>query len=511
MTQAVAVRKHGDDFQARVFWLYAAQLLDAKGAVARVAYETGPKAFDDVLVEYAAARGPQDHTGHHVVRDHLQCKWHVRPDEFGYADLVDPSFSNAQTFSFLQRARYAQQQYAPDGLGLRFKLVTNWRLRRNDPLALIVLMQSQALDLARFFDGTTDASAMGAVRKLWREHLGIDEDALRLVARTLGVTLRLDSAEELRDRLNDRFAAVGLIRIPVSEASFIYDDLIGKLHAQGRNDFDRDSFRAMCEQEKLFANDRERNPVTVGVRSFMHPIDDLEARCDQTLNLVPHFDRRFIRDEKAWDHTLFPDLRAFILSAARANDHLRIILDTHVSLAFGVGSILDVKSGKTVEIEQRTAGRRFWSATDLPEDPNWPRFFMEIEMIGSGAERAVAVSLTHDVSNDVRKYVKTNPAIGSIIHFRLISGTSRQSVQCGRHAQILADAFLAELRKAGTGLVTHIFIAGPNAFAFFLGQNQPAIGPVVIYEWDFEGTRDATYRPGLRLPQAGADAAHRAA
>jgi len=200
------------------------------------------------------------------VRDHLQCKWHVRPDEFGYTDLADPNFSNAQTFSFLQRARDAQQQFAPDGLGARFKLVTNWRLRRGDPLSRLILMQWQAFDLARLFDGTTDASLMGSVRKLWRDHLGIDDGALHLVARTLGVTLRLDSGEEFRDRLNDRFAAVGLIRVPSSEASFFYDDLIGKLHGQGRKDFDRDSFRAMCEQEKLLDNNHERNPITVGVR-----------------------------------------------------------------------------------------------------------------------------------------------------------------------------------------------------------------------------------------------------
>jgi hypothetical protein len=74
----------------------------------------------------------------------------------------------------------------------------------------------------------------------------------------------------------------------------------------------------------------------------MHPIDDLEARCDRALNLVPHFDGRFIRGEQAWNDTPFPALRAFILAAARENDNLRIIFDTHVSLAFGVGAILNV-------------------------------------------------------------------------------------------------------------------------------------------------------------------------
>jgi hypothetical protein len=42
-------------------------------------------------------------------------------------------------------------------------------------------------------------------------------------------------------------------------------------------------------------------------------------------------------------------------------------------------------------------------------------------------------------------------------------------------------------------------MAGPNAFAFFLGQNQPAMGPVIVYEFDFEGGRDSTYRPGLSV------------
>lgn len=96
MTQAVVARQQGDHFQARVFWLHAALLLDPTSGVVRVAYETGPKAFDDVLVEYDPVQAPQDHTGAPLVRDHLQCKWHVRPNEFGYADLADPGFSNAQ-------------------------------------------------------------------------------------------------------------------------------------------------------------------------------------------------------------------------------------------------------------------------------------------------------------------------------------------------------------------------------------------------------------------------------
>ena len=45
----------------------------------------------------------------------------------------------------------------------------------------------------------------------------------------------------------------------------------------------------------------------------------------------------------------------------------------------------------------------------------------------------------------------------------------------------------------------HVFIAGPNGFAFFLGQHQQAIGPAAIYEWDFDGQRGGGYSLGLSV------------
>jgi hypothetical protein len=43
-------------------------------------------------------------------------------------------------------------------------------------------------------------------------------------------------------------------------------------------------------------------------------------------------------------------------------------------------------------------------------------------------------------------------------------------------------------------------IAGPGAFTFFLGQRQPGLGRVVLYEFDFEGNRGGSYEPSLSLP-----------
>ena len=103
----------------------------------------------------------------------------------------------------------------------------------------------------------------------------------------MAISQRLESGADLRKRLNDRFAAVGMRQVPPSEAGFLYDDLIRKLHAQGRNTFDPASFRDLVEDENLLTPLLSR-PKTLGVRSFMHPIDDIEARSDESVNLVPH-------------------------------------------------------------------------------------------------------------------------------------------------------------------------------------------------------------------------------
>jgi hypothetical protein len=39
----------------------------------------------------------------------------------------------------------------------------------------------------------------------------------------------------------------------------------------------------------------------------------------------------------------------------------------------------------------------------------------------------------------------------------------------------------------------HLFIAGPGAFAFYLGQRQVALGPTTLCEFDFEGSRGGSY------------------
>lgn len=503
MTQAVAVRRDGDAFQARVFWRKAACLLDPLSSVTRVGFESGPKGFDDVWVAYDVGRAPGDHEGKPILREHIQCKWHVSVNDFGHADLIDPEWINANKVSLLQRARAAQVAHARDGIGARFKLLTNWRIGQTDPLRRYINQKSKTLRLKDLFDGTRDSSNSGKIRKLWREHLDINDQELLLLARTLSLDTDSTSLDDHRDNLDLLFENRGLRRIPANESSFVYDDVAYQWLAQGRLEFDRQTFREACKREGLLTGD-SCTDVVFGVKSFEHSFDRLEDRSTSVLDLIPHFDERAIRNQAEWVTTLYPKLKSFLQGAARDSQRLQLILDTHITLAFATGSVLNIKSGRSIQIEQRTVQRKVWHSSDTPRDLSWSGWEFNLEAVNeSEGDMVVAVCLTHDVVAAVKAYCAASlPQASSLLIARPTCGVGSRSVACGQHAFDLAETLALQInqRRPARRSPLHLFIAAPNAFTFFLGQRQPGLGKVTMYEYDFEGANDGGYKPSLSLP-----------
>jgi hypothetical protein len=291
--------------------------------------------------------------------------------------------------------------------------------------------------------------------------------------------------------------------VPDNESSFIYDDIAFQWLAQGRLEFDRTTFRQACQREGLL-DGAGKSFHTYGLKSFEHAFDRLEERCIDVLNLLPHFDERSIRDQSEWEATLYPKLKDFLLTAGRSHPSLRLILDAHVTLAFAAGSVLNIKSGRHVEIEQRTLQRSVWSATDLAHDDSWPTWSFEMVEVGDGTgDLAVAVGLTHDVSDAVLRHIASSPTkIGTLLIAKPTGGAGARSVACGRHAFNLAEGLALEANRHRTAHQSslHLFVAAPNAFAFFLGQRQPSLGSCTLYEYDFEGQMGGGYKASLKLP-----------
>lgn len=501
MTQAVATVRDGHHFQARHFWLRALQLLAADSPLARVGFESGPKGYDDFWVEFKPGRGPNGTSPEPLRKKHFQCKWHVGTGGYGHADLVLPDFINAASYSILERAKNAQQALAGQGDTVRFAFLTNWHIRPEDPLAALVKQRTGELNLDKLFQGGA-RSANGKLRELWNQHLQLDDAGLLALARTLEFATHSQPLASLREMLDVHLQLHGLVVDPPHQDVCRYDDLVYQWLAAGRLEHDADSLKDALQKQGLYVS-RPPPKHFIGVKSFRHPIDVLDERCEAVLDLTEHFADRQVRDANAWAGEIQPKLAGFLIEKVQKRPEVSLVLDAHATLAYAAGATLNLKAGRKIELEQRVMDPRLWNPDDEPPAADWSNWAFQFDEAASSTENEliVAVSLTHDVMPKVLDYA--NKALGGrpILSATIARGPSNTVVRCGRHAFDLAEALtrkVVAIRKPGAAV--HLFIAAPNAFTFFLGQRQPQLGAVTLYEYDFEGMHGAGYSPSLKLP-----------
>ena len=103
MANAVAVRDYGDQYQALVFWKYALDLLKKDSDIKNIGYEYDEiKSFDDIVIFYKKEQIFRNTT---IDRVYIQVKFHMKQNkEFTIENLLDSSFIDAKSESFLQKA-----------------------------------------------------------------------------------------------------------------------------------------------------------------------------------------------------------------------------------------------------------------------------------------------------------------------------------------------------------------------------------------------------------------------
>lgn len=502
MADAVMARWHGDNYQARVFWENAFNLLLPHSCVVEVTFEAnGPKAFDDVVVKYdppVARSGPA-----RVSAEYHQVKWHVQTGgRFGYEDFVDPDFIGAQTFSLLERLQQARQT-AP--ASAHFAFLTTYRIKDGDPLAGLISGHDKTLLVERLFDGTTDRSRMGKVRKRWREHLNLaTDDELKTVVRGLRVLDGHRSLEELRTEINLKAQVVGVLACNAANSDFRYDELARQLKVRQLNALNRETFLQLCRDEGLLV-ERPAEPdpsLPIAIRSFLGPAADIVgAAPENTLLLTDDFRQRYLQDDREWQRDIRPKVEAFLRDAVRRSASLRLILDAHASIAFLAGAVLDLKSGVQTQLVQKgRVGARTWRADD-GSAAKGARFDIVDEPIGAEREVAIAISVSQPAATQTRAYIVAQlPHVGKLISFAMPTGPAQQSVVGGEHAAALAEQVsnhLRTLKADDTDAVVHVFAACPNSLLFFLGQHHQSIAPCIVYEFDFDRRAHRTYQPSF--------------
>ena len=502
MADAVIARWHGDNYQARVFWENALNLLDKTSCVVEVTFEAnGPKAFDDVVVKYdpPVARSGADR----VAVEYHQVKWHVEyGGRFGFEDFVDPAFIGAKTLSLLERLKVAKQSSTT---GSRFAFITTYRAKDGDQLAELISGHDKSLLLEKLFDGTTDKSRMGHVRKLWREHLALaSDDELRSVLAGFRIVEGHRSLDELREHINLRAQVVGLLAYSDASSDFRYDELARQLKVRGLNNLTQATLEQFCSDEGLFAPRHlsEDSSLHIAVRSFLGAAADIfGAAPENTLLLTDDFRQRYLRDDLDWQIDIRPRIEAFLReSVARSSGRLRLILDAHASIAFLAGATLDLKSGVTIELVQKgRVGARTWR----PDDGSaGAALDLSVHDLGRGGrEIAVAISISQSTESQVRAYVASRlPRVERVVVLGLPAGSGHQNVAGGGHAAALAEQVsnvLRHLKATDADALVHIFAACPNSVLFFLGQQHQGIAPCVVYEFDFDRHGTKTYQPSF--------------
>ena len=501
MVNAIVAPWHGNNYQARVFWHNALNLRAPETCVTEVTFEAdGPKAFDDVVVRYdppLPGSGPE-----RVAADYQQVKWHVVAGEpFGYTSLIDPAFIGAVSVSLLQRLMMARRA-AP--AGSRFSLITVSAIAQGDPLWQLVSRNDNTLLLDKLFDDTTDRSRMGAVRKLWREHLLLSDDALRHALAAFRIFDSAPSLERMRHVVNDRARSVGLVTCRADASDFRYDELARQLKARGLGGLSRASLERICAEENLVVAPTTPPDrfLTVAVRSFQGPAADVSgASPDNTLMLTDVFQQRYLQDGQDWQRDVRPRVETFLRDAVRRSPRIRLILDAHASVAFLAGAVLHSKSGVDLVLVQKgRMGSREWRADD---GASGPPLDVRTATVGTGRDVLVGLSLTHDVEPHMRQYAATHlPDAGTALNLMPPGGPSGQSVHGGGHAVAWAEQVARALRatkQAEPDRVAHVFAACPNAVLFFLGQHYQAMASCVIYEFDFDRRGNKTYQPSFLI------------
>lgn len=359
MAKAIAARRKGDDYQARVFWLQLLQLR-AGDCIESVTLESDGVSFvDDVVVTYDRPVRDQV-TGWAVCCDFQQCKYHVAGSgSFTCASLLDPGFINGKE-SMLKRLFAAYRDLKSRFGESRFLLsvVSNWNWHPGDALARHIGEKAIRPSL---YEGGPGSEA-GKIRSQFAEHLGTTEDEMKEFLATVRFRLGRD-LDDLGRELQPLLKLAGLRACDPSRTGCIYDDLTWKLFSQGRNTFNRESFDALIREEGLLVPvPPSYSEISICSRpEFARRPSDLQSA---RLDLSDLFDRRRARSASVWDDEIPARTVEFLRCNALRSlpQPLHVFFDCHLSIAYLVGHLVSPKYAIRVVPAHKTrmSGYEFW-------------------------------------------------------------------------------------------------------------------------------------------------------
>lgn len=250
MARAVGARMEGDDYQALVFWKYAIKLIHDGSEIEKIEFENSAvKSFDDIVIHYMDQQRFRDG---YILNDYIQVKFHMTGnDVFTFENLVKPAFINSTRNSFLSNVKNAMEQLGDKFYESRFIIYSPIAISPKDRLYQYVSNVDGTIRLDELFDGTTDRSKSGKIRKMLRSALNITEDTLQKIIGQVVIMALREPKDALIDSLNSKFESMGMKQIVGETGLNPYIDITRTWIEHGMTEFTKDSLIAECRRGKL--------------------------------------------------------------------------------------------------------------------------------------------------------------------------------------------------------------------------------------------------------------------
>jgi len=496
VSKSIEARQYGDDYQAMVFWKYINDMLCTNSEISKIGYEYDEvKSFDDIVIFY---NKPQLFGDIKIQKEYIQVKFHMTQDNFITLDnLLTPEFVNSNRYSFMDKVVKAYRENKENFMISKFTLYTTYQIKEDDKLNSLIDNVYRSFRISTLFDGKTFISEMGKIRKKYMDMLSLNEEELQEVLQHVSIYSEMEKIDELKTMLNREFFHHGLKSCPDSSYTNSYVDLIRNWSRHGKHLFTAQEVMDECKKEGLITK-QEQN---IAICNIPDEIDDLENRLENTLNLVPYFDQKHLKEEYSWI-SLNQKISEFVKSLKKADVMYQIELVTSYTVAFMAGRELYSKSGINVIPRQRTMnGIRLWDISERNID--YEEFQIEFESKKDSNNLVLIISATKNIYVDVKKYLEEiSLSEASIYHFRM-QKADRDSVKNGTHAWNLVkqiNQYIEQEILPCKQWILHIFVSMPVAMMFQWGRLSHPYGKMQLYEYENFDNLKHTYFPTIMYP-----------
>lgn len=494
MSNATSARQFGDDYQALVFWKYATMMLSGALQIEKIIYENDKiKSFDDIVLHYSK---PQRFRSTNIMNDYIQVKFHMsKTDMFTVDNLINPKFINADTYSILDNILRAYKELGKDEFErCRFVIYSNWDIDQKDVLYKLISNVDSSFNLKALTNGKTSKSKMGAVRSKLCKHLNIDEETLLTLLKQVRLLTGKESYCDILSQINIELRNNRLKIIEGNSDRSEYISLIREWNKREIREFDDKQLRELLESNNMFISDT--NETRIGVKSFKKNTKGMQKRAYRMLDLTDYFDGRFLVNG-TWEN-IYCKLDEFVDNLPSEKQYI-VELQTHSSIAFALGNIMNSVSGiDATPIQKTMSGSKEWSHKQNV-NTGYNGLIEKIDSYHRGEDTVIALSISNDIYADVRSFIKNNMLSIDLAFFLNMPEPGVDAVLNDDHAWALVAQIDSIIRKRMSEIkkgTIHIFSSCPNAIMFNWGKMTRLYGNIQMYEYDKVGQN---YYPTIKI------------